>query len=310
MAEQVKGGRGRLRPIIMLVILAAGGYGLWRYQHRSEGFQKGDVLTTGTIEAVHLDLAFKVQGRLLEVPVAEGNAIKAGDLVARIEPQDLEVAVQSARAQLESARAGLVQAIANRGKTARDLERQTSLLESGATTPQAVDAARTAAQVARAQVLAAEAGVHQAESTLAEAELRLSYAELRAPANGEVSEKIHLPGEMVMVGTPVVTMAQLDTVKLRAAVDETRVGAVRPGDRVEVRVYTFDRRVFEGEVTDIQPAGDFATRKDWGAQRRDIRTFTVTARLPNPERLLKGGMTAEVAIQVNPSVQRMARGKE
>src|SRR5262249_57664897 len=88
--------------------------------------------------------------------------------------------------------------------------------------------------------------------------------------------------------------------------EETGVGGVGPGDRGRVRVYTFARRQFEGKVTDIQPAGEFATRKDWGAQRRDIRTFTVTARVPNPERLLKDGMTAEVTIQVDPAVQRIA----
>ena len=75
---------------------------------------------------------------------------------------------------------------------------------------------------------------------------------------------------------------------------------MRVGDKVHVRVYTFDRRLFEGDVTDVQPAGDFATRKDWGAQRRDIRTFTVTARVPNPDHLLKDGMTAEVTIAVAP----------
>ncbi|MGH7681995.1 MAG: hypothetical protein ACRENN_08420, partial [Candidatus Eiseniibacteriota bacterium] len=63
------------------------------------------------------------------------------------------------------------------------------------------------------------------------------------------------------------------------------------------------QKVFEGQVTDIQPAGDFATRKDWGAQRRDIRTFSVTARVPNPERLLKDGMTADVTILPSGSVR-------
>ena len=114
---------------------------------------------------------------------------------------------------------------------------------------------------------------------------------------------------MVMAGTPVVTLAQLDTVKVHAAVDETRVGAVRAGDKVSVRVYTFDRKRFDGEVIDIQPAGDFATRKDWGAQRRDIRTFTVTARVPNREHLLKDGMTAEVTILIDPQVKRTAEAK-
>jgi multidrug efflux pump subunit AcrA (membrane-fusion protein) len=75
------------------------------------------------------------------------------------------------------------------------------------------------------------------------------------------------------------------------------VGAVRPGDHVRVKIYTFDQKVFDGVVTDVQPAGDFATRKDWGAQRRDIRTFTVTAEIPNPDHFLKDGMTAEVTIR-------------
>jgi multidrug resistance efflux pump len=173
-------------------------------------------------------------------------------------------------------------------------------MKSDATTQQQVDDARAAVHMADAQLAARTAQIHQAESAMSQAELQRSYAELRTAEAGVVSEKDRQDGEMVMVGTPVVTLSQLDTVKVRAAVDETRVGAVRPGDHVKVRVYTFDQRWFEGQVTDIQPSGDFATRKDWGAQRRDIRTFTVTARMPNPDYLLKDGMTAEVTIQARP----------
>jgi len=177
----------------------------------------------------------------------------------------------------------------------------TGLFQSGVSSQEQMDEAKVASLVAAARLERVLAQVHQAEITLAGAELDLSYAELRAPEAGEVSEKIHRPGEMVMVGTPVVTLARMDTVKVLAAVDETRVGAVRPGDSVTVHVYTFDARTFPGVVTDIKPAGDFATRKDWGAERRDIRTFTVTAAVPNPEHLLKDGMTADVTI--HPSIQ-------
>jgi RND family efflux transporter MFP subunit len=307
MAEKKNGSRRRfLRPLILLVIVGGGGTALWKYQHRSEGYRGGDVVTTGTVEAVHVRLGFKVGGRLADVPVSEGNDVRAGQVLGRLESQDLEVQVSSATASLASAQAGLAQAVANRDKAAHDLKRLQTLIQSDATTAQQLDAARAAADVTAAQVLAAQAQVMQAESALSQAQLQLSYAELRAPEAGQVSEKIHRPGEIVMLGTPVLTVAQLDTVKVHAAVDETRVGAVRPGDKVRLRVYTFDQRFFDGEVTDIQPAGDFATRKDWGAQRRDIRTFTVTARVPNPEHLLKDGMTAEVTIQVDPSVQNMA----
>jgi len=288
------------RPAIFALILAVIAFLVWKHATRREGYTGGDVRTTGTIEADHVQLSFKVPGRLADVPVSQGADVRPGQLVARLEAQDLDVAVRSARAALESARAALVEARANRDRSARDLDRQIELMKSDATAPQQVDAARAAARVGAAQVQARGAQLAQAQSALGQAQLQRSYAELRSTDAGQVSDRVHLPGEMVMVGTPVVTLSQVDTVKVNAPVDETRVGAVRPGDRVRVRVYTFDRRWFDGRVTDIQPAGDFATRKDWGAQRRDIRTFTVTARVPNPEHLLKDGMTAEVTILVRP----------
>jgi RND family efflux transporter MFP subunit len=278
------------------LVVAAISYFGWRYAHRKEGYTGGPVTTTGTIDAVHVQLSFKVPGRLAEVPVVEGQTVAAGQVVARLETIDLDVAINNARAALEAARAQRAQAVATREQTARDYARQEALLESGAVARQQVDAARAAAEVAKAQVAAAEAQIHAADSALHQAQLQRSYAELVATDPGLVTAKIHQPGEMVMVGTPVITLSQVDTVKVLAAVDETRVGAVRPGDPVRVRIYTYDKRWFDGEVTDITPVGEFATRKDWGAQRRDIRTFTVTARVPNPEHLLKDGMTADVSI--------------
>ena len=295
-----------IRPVILLSVLGAVAFLIWRNAHRTEGYTGGNITTTGTIDAVHVQMSFKVAGRLAGVPVVEGAEVRPGEVVARLETADLDLAVGAARATLEAARAAQAQARASHDQTARDLARQIELVKSGAVAQQQLDAARAAAQVAAAQVAAASAQIHQAQSALEQARLQRSYAELKAEVRGLVSERVHQPGEMVMVGTPVVTLAQVDTVKVHAAVDETRVGAVRPGDRVRVRVYTFDKRWFDGEVTDIQALGEFATRKDWGAQRRDIRTFTVTARIPNPEHLLKDGMTAEVTILVQPAVKPVA----
>jgi HlyD family secretion protein len=307
MAETAAPARARnLRPIILLLVVAGVIFAIWKYQHRREGYQGGNVTTTGTVEATQVSLGFKVPGKIADVPVSEGDRVQAGQVVARLDAQDLEVQVRSAVATVESARAARSQARANREKAMRDLARMRELGKEGATTQQQLDAANAAAQVGRAQVDAAEAQVHQAESALAQAQLQRSYAVLQAPQAGQVTERIHHPGEMVAAATPVVTIANLDTLKVHAAVDETRVGAVRPGDRVEVRVYTFDRRTFPGVVTDVSPAGDFATRKDWGAQRRDIRTFDVTAIVPNLEGLLKDGMTADVTIIVAPTTRPVA----
>ena|SRR5580765_4915465 len=286
--------------IALLVVLALVGFLVWRHYTHHEGYTGGDVTTTGTIEAEHVDLAFKVPGRIAEMNVTEGDAVQPGQLVSRLETQDLDGQVMSAQAGLEAAKAALAQAQASQQKSVRDLARQRELLAADATTRQAYDAARSAVQVGAAQVQAGLAQVHQAESALSQTKLQRSYAELHSSDAGQVSQRIHLPGEIVIAGAPVMTISHVDTVKVLAPVDETRVGAVRVGDKVRVKVYTFDRRSFEGQVIDVQPAGDFATRKDWGAQRRDIRTFTVTARVPNREHLLKDGMTAEVTIQVAP----------
>jgi len=271
-----RGAAARIRAVVLLVVIGGVSFLVWWQTHRAEGYTGGNVVTTGTVQAVHVDLSFKVPGRIADVEVAEGDAVAPGQLVGRLETQDLDVQLASARSALAAARASAAQAKANQGKSERDLARQVELMKTGATSQQLVDDAQSAEQVSRAQFEAAEAQVSQAVTA--------------------VAQKVHLPGEVVAVGVPVVTLSQLDTVKVLAPVDETRVGAVRAGDKVRVRVYTFDRRQFEGVVTDIEPAGEFATRKDWGAQRRDIRTFTVTARVPNPERLLKDGMTAEVTI--------------
>jgi RND family efflux transporter MFP subunit len=289
-----------IRSIVLIVLLGVVGFFVWRHYTHREGYTGGDVTTTGTIEAEHVDLAFKVPGRIAVMNVSEGDAVHAGQLVGQLETQDLDGQVMTAEAGLEAAKAALAQAQASQQKSVRDLARQRELLAADATTQQAYDATKAAVQVGAAQVQSGLAQVHQAESALAQAKLQRSYAELHSSDAGQVSQRIHLPGEIVIAGAPVLTISHVDTVKVLAPVDETRVGAVRVGDKVRVKVYTFDRRFFDGQVSDVQPAGDFATRKDWGAQRRDIRTFTVTARLPNPDHLLKDGMTAEVTIQVAP----------
>lgn len=292
-----------VRRIILLVLLLGAGVAIWKWTHRREDYVGGDVQTTGTIEAVQVRLGFQVGGRIADIPVTEGMRVQSGMIVGTLDPSDLQVQLASAKAARASAQAAVAQAHATRDRAALEMSRAKTLLGSGYATPQQMDTAATAYKVAVAQVQAAEAQVRQSQSQIAQAELQLTYAVLRTPQGGEVAERIHLPGEIVTSGTPVVAIAETDTVKVHAAVDETRVGAVRPGDRALIKVYTFNNRIFPGVVTDIQPSGDFATRKDWGAQRRDIRTFDVTARVPNPEHLLKDGMTAEVTLVVSAPVR-------
>src|SRR5256885_14227984 len=101
MAEaKPKGAAGMIRAVVMLVVLAVVAFFIWRQATRVEGYTGGDVVTTGTVQAVHVDLGFKVPGRIADVPVSEGDDVQPGQLVGTLETQDLDVPGASARPAL------------------------------------------------------------------------------------------------------------------------------------------------------------------------------------------------------------------
>src|SRR5437867_12595194 len=133
MAEaKPKGAAGMIRAVVMLVVLAVVAFFIWRQVSRVEGYTGGDVVTTGTVQAVHVDLSFKVPGRIADVPVTEGDNIQPGQVVGRLETQDLDMQVASVRAALALARASAAQARANHARAMRDLARQRELMKSEA----------------------------------------------------------------------------------------------------------------------------------------------------------------------------------
>ncbi len=140
MAEaKPKGAAGMIRAVVMLVVLAVVAFFIWRQATRVEGYTGGDVVTTGTVQAVHVDLGFKVPGRIADVPVAEGDDVLAGQIVGTLETQDLDVQVASARAARALARASVAQARAIHDKAVRDLARQRELIKGDATTQQQLE---------------------------------------------------------------------------------------------------------------------------------------------------------------------------
>src|SRR5258707_10411813 len=160
MAEgKPRGAAARIRTVVLVVVLAGVAFLVWRQATRVEGYTGGDVVTTGTVQAVHVDLSFKVPGRIADVPVAEGDDVQPGQLVGTLETQDLDVQGASARSALALARASAAQARASYAKVVRDLARQRELMKSDATTQQQLDAAESEEQVAQAQLAAATAQV-------------------------------------------------------------------------------------------------------------------------------------------------------
>src|SRR5262249_41596381 len=128
--------RALIRPIVLLVVVLLIAFGIWKYFTRREDYRGGDIQTTGTVEAVQVQLGFQVPGRIADIPVMEGNRVQPGQVVGRLQSEDLEVQVRMAGATLESARAALAQARANRDRNTLELQRTKVLLASGIATAQ------------------------------------------------------------------------------------------------------------------------------------------------------------------------------
>ena len=112
-----------IRPVVLLLVLSVAGFFIWKYATRREDYRGGNVQTTGTIAAVQVQLGFRVAGRIADVSVSEGDRVRAGQVVATLETQDLDVMVESARAAVASARASVAQALATRNRNRLEVER-------------------------------------------------------------------------------------------------------------------------------------------------------------------------------------------
>jgi multidrug efflux system membrane fusion protein len=179
-----------------------------------------------------------VAGRVVEVAVAEGDAVRAGQVVARIDPRPLQDQARQASAALSQARAALESAAAN-------LTRTTHLFERGI-------AAGKEVEEARSQEAAAKAAVEEAEASLDTSRRQLSRADVHSPIGGRVVKRLVNVGEQVdgTAAQPVLEIANVDRVELAANVPAERVPAVRVGQRANV-----DGAVLEaGEVQGMHGA--------------------------------------------------------
>jgi len=218
-------------------------------------------------------LASQVPGRVVAMSVAEGDSVRAGQVVAEIETPPLEDQQRQARAALAQAKAALENARLNLARTERLFERGI--------------AAGKEVEDARAQSAASEAGLEQAEAALATADRQLGRAHVRSPISGQVVKRFVGVGEQVdgTPAQPLLEVANVERVEVAAHVAAEHLGRVRVGQPAVIVSDAYPDRTFEGEVVAIAPAVDPATN-----------AALVRLRVKNPERLLKVGMFAQARI--------------
>ncbi len=149
----------------------------------------------------------------------------------------------------------------------------------------------------REQIAVAEAQVRQAEAAVRLVDAQIAQLTLTAPMEGVVTSRSAQAGETATMGSPLLTIANLDEVTLVIYIPENRIGQVRVGQEVEVRVDSFPERVFIGHVASIAGEAEFTPRNVQTQEERVNLVFAVRVRIPNPDYALKPGMPADATIQ-------------
>jgi RND family efflux transporter MFP subunit len=206
-------------------------------------------------------------GSMLQVTVEEGQTVRRGQLLGRIETRTLESAKLSAASALRSAENGL--AVAR-----REAERAEKLVAAGALAARDLD-------VARNSVTSAEAQVADAQSRLAAAERELGDAIINAPIAGIISRKAVNTGDVVAVGTELFTIIDPSSMRLEASVPSDDLRRLKRGSMVDFQVRGYDQKL-EGEIERIAPQADQTTRQ-----------VPIFVAVPNTEGRFVAGLFAE-----------------
>ncbi|MFI5397194.1 MAG: HlyD family secretion protein [Candidatus Binatia bacterium] len=285
------------------------------------------LLLSGNVEAHESVIGFQaVQSRVVELPFDEGQWVEAGTLLARLDASDYQqqvtideatqrmrsAALASAEQGLEAARNTVLADMADQAQRALDRKRIGTLWRKGIVSHEEFDRVETAFKLsdailhrdralekARARdVEVARANVRTAHEQLRLAHILVDYTVLRAPFAGVILVRQAELGEVMLPGTPVVTLADLDHVWLRAYVRETDLGRIRWGQGAVIHTDTYPDRRYTGRISFISSKAEFTPKSVETHAERVTLVYRVRIDLENPAHELKPGMPADATIDL------------
>ena len=249
-------------------------------------------------------------GVVQSVSVALGDNVTRGQELVRLAPRELELALERAQSALRQTEAQLGMAgedsapvpddqialirtaNANLEDARTQNQRAEQLASRGLLAGAEVEATRTKLKVAEAASESAIETVRSLKASLQDrraayelAQKKLNDAIIRAPISGAVAERLVQPGEFIKEDTPVITLVQMDPLKVSTAAQEKYAGVIHSGMPIEFSVESYPKDMFHGRIVSVSPSVDQSTR-----------TFAVEAELPNPDRRLKPGFFAKGVI--------------
>lgn len=338
---------------ILIVLAAVVGGGVYLYSRLTKNSKpENEPVLSGNIEAHEGLISFKVQGRIVQLPVEEGQSVQSGELLARLDDADYrqrvridEAGVRVRQSNLALTLAGtreqeikaiqqtMLDAQADLQQKKLDYDRAQRLFSEDAVSAQDRDLAETAFKRSQAAYQSAQQRYNQAvegsrkedieiaQATLKEASanlgmsrVNLDYTVLRAPSAGVITVRQAEIGEVVVPGTPVVTLADLDHIWLRAYVAENDLGRVRWGQDAFVTTDTYPGKQYHGRISFIASDAEFTPKSVQTYKERVTLVYRIKIDIDNSNHELKPGMPADahimLAAKTDPSQQQATKSQK
>ena len=250
------------------------------------------VIATGTVNPVTtVQVGSYVSGPIQAIYSDFNSPVKAGQLIAKIDPRPFQVKVDEAKAALDNAKAQLLKDQADMAYKKITYERNARLLQAEAISQDTLDSAESSYRQAVAQVALDRANIEQQQANLHDATVNLDYTNIVSPVDGTVVSRNVDVGQTVAASfqTPTLFLIAKDLTQMQVDtnVSESDIGNVHRGETAEFTVDAFPNRAFEGAVTQVRQAP---------ISIQNVVTYDVVVTVANPELLLKPGMTANVTI--------------
>lgn len=263
----------------------------------SKGDLKIEVLANGTVTPdVEVIVKGKAGGEITDFPFNEGDRVKKGETIVKLDPRTERARANQAEANLLMSKAKLDKTKVALKDAEIKLARQKKLYDDGIISRQELDDSEITLEKAKSDVKIAEAELMQTREALNEANERLADTQIKAPLTGTILKKFVDVGQVIAStlssaseGTQIFSMANLDYIYVNALIDEVDINRIKPEQEVAVSIDSIPSKAFMGRVERIAPKGKV---------ERTVTVFEVVIEITDKEKtLLRPGMTADVKIQ-------------
>ena len=299
------------RFIIPIIVIAIAAVFAWRWYQAQLGFVTTD---DAFIDANKLTVSSKILGRITSLNYDEGDTVKLGEVIVRLDSTDLYAQRNESEASLSYSKENINLEKINLDKAQEDFNRAESQYKSNIIPKEQYDNARHALEQAKARYELSKSNIKTSAARLNVIKTQLSNTIISSPMNGVIGKRWVLKGDIVQPGQPIYTVFDLKNIWVTADLEETKLGSIKNGDKVEIFIDAYPDQKFAGEVYLIgsNTASQFSLIPPANASGNFTK---VTQRVPikisiqpvddngNPVRNkninLLPGMSAEIQIKIN-----------